>query len=420
MNEIKLEYNSTYISLNLIDELDYVIGGYGKPNAIFLYSLNTFLESFILNSHFYISDQEATHFQIVSKAMFPTGRPILEMLSKTSSLIAVGGIGNQYAKVVSIEKFDPDNPTTYQERIEHYINKGLDTKYVREKYLILPSINNETTEINYLNFGRVEGGFIATESPNSPKKIFRKLCDVTKATNIQAALPIYDNKFQIDDVQLKGIGKDIISKLTDSFSDRQKKIEQYFGLSNQSIPPLVGILLSQSKSITDIPSKIIQLREDFTNLRKAVIKYEKRINEADNIKEQLEAIDEINEFWDFFNKNYSETTRLLYNFWEIADESGYDKSIDSAIDTSDAASMIEDLNLGKVVGKGAKKAIAWYKKKRIMNRFRGVTDMWKLFEKGPSLKMQLPLFEKVFNVKIDEREIIELNRKLKEMKQRTK
>ncbi|GGD14891.1 hypothetical protein GCM10011368_16040 [Hyunsoonleella pacifica] len=42
MNNVNLEYNSTYISINLLDELDYVIGEYGKPNSIFIYSLNAF------------------------------------------------------------------------------------------------------------------------------------------------------------------------------------------------------------------------------------------------------------------------------------------------------------------------------------------------------------------------------------------
>jgi len=419
MEEVKLEYNSTYISINLIDELDNVIGGYGKPNAIFIYSLNAFLESFVLNSNFYISDQEARHFQVVSKAMFPNGRPILELLAKTKCLMGIGGIGNQIGKVVSIGKFDPKNPTSYQERIEHYINHGLDTNEVRQKYLILPSLNDDIKELIYLNIGRVEGGYAATESQNSPQKFYSKLCDVTKATNIQVTLPFYNYKFQIEEVQSRGLGKEIISKLTDSFLNRQKRIEQYFGISNQNIPPLVAILLSQCKSISDIPEKIIQLRGDFTNLRQAIVKYEKRINEAENIKEQLEAIDEVNEFWKVFNRKYSEDSRLFYQFWEIANESGYEKSIDNSIDTGDTSKIIEDLNLGKVAGKGAKKVFTWYKDRKIINRFRGVTDMWKLFEDGPNLKKQLLLFEKIFDFKVNETELTELNKKINQIKLHT-
>jgi len=416
MEEVKLEYNSTYISINLIDELDYVIGGYGKPNAIFIYSLNTFLESFILNSNFYFSDQEARHIQVVSKAMFPNGRPILELLANTKCLMAIGGIGNQIGTVVSIGKFDPENPTSYQERIEHFINHGLDTNDVRKKYLILPNVNDEVKELIYLNIGRIDDGYVATESNNSPQKFYNKLCDVTKSSNIQAALPFYNYKFQIEEVQSRGLGKEIISKLTDSFLSKQKSIEQYFGIFNQNIPPLVAILLSQCKSPLDIPEKISQLREDFTNLRQAIVKYEKRINEADNIKDQLEAIDEINEFWKVFNKKYSDDSRLLYQFWEIAKEADYENVIDNTINTIEPSKIIEDLNLGKVVVKGAKEIFIRYKEKKIINRFRGVTDMWKLFEDGPNLKKQLSLFEKVFDFSINKSELIELNKKINQIK----
>ncbi len=65
MKDLSPDYNSTYISINLIDELDYVVGGYGQSNAVFIYSLNAFLEAFIFNNHFYVSGQEASHFQIV-------------------------------------------------------------------------------------------------------------------------------------------------------------------------------------------------------------------------------------------------------------------------------------------------------------------------------------------------------------------
>ena len=419
MEQVKLEYNSTYISINLIDELDYIIGGYGKPNSIFIYSLNAFLESFILNSSFYISDQEVRHFQAVSKSIFPNGRPILDALAKTKSLMAIGGIGNQIGTVVSIWKSDDQNPIGYQERVKDYIDHGMDTNEARNKYLILPNINKDVESLTYLNIGRVEDGFVATESKNSPQKFYSKLCEVTKGTNIQATLPFYNYKFQIEEVQSRGISKDIISKLTNSFLNRQKKLEQYFGISNQNIPPLVSILLSQCKTISDIPQKMIALREDFTDLRKAILKYEIKINESNSIREQLEAIDEINEFWKVFNRKYSEDSRLLYQFWEVAKDSDYEKSIDNSIDANNMSKMIEDLNLGKIAGKGAQKAFVWFKEKKIINRFRGVTDLWKLFENGPNLKKQIPLFEKVFDFKINEAELIDLNKKINHIKKGT-
>lgn len=419
MNSINLKYNSTYISINLLDELDFVIGGYGKPNTIFIYSLNAFLEAYILNSNFYISGQEARHFQIVSKAMFPNGRPILELLAKSKSLMAIGGIGNDIGQVVSLGKFDPENPTSYQERIGHYINHGLNTKDTRNRYLIIPSINDDIQKFKYLNIGRADDGYVATESTNAPDEFYKKLCDATEHSNVQATLPFYSYQFQINDIKSRGISREIILQLTDSFNNKQKIVNQYFGINHQTIPPLVTILLSQCKSITDIPDKILQLRADFTKLRQSVVDYEKRINDADTIKEQLEAIDELNEFWTVFNKKYSEDKRLLYQFWEVAEQSDYEKSIDNAFDSEDTSEMIEDLNVGKIAGKGAKKMFEWYKDRKVINRFRGVTDIWKLFENVPNIRKHLSEFERVFNVKIDESELIALNRKLENLKATT-
>ncbi|GGD14912.1 hypothetical protein [Hyunsoonleella pacifica] len=151
-------------------------------------------------------------------------------------------------------------------------------------------------------------------------------------------------------------------------------------------------------------------------MRQSVVHYEKRINDADTIKEQLDAIDELNEFWSAFNKKYSEDKRLLYQFWEVAEESNYEKAIDDAFDSGDTSEMIEDLNVGKIAGKGAKKMFEWYKDRKVINRFRGVTDIWKLFENSPNIKKHLSEFERVFKVKIDESELVELNKKLEKLK----
>jgi len=416
MKQTDLKYNSSYISLNLIDELDFVIGGYGKPNSIFIYSLNAFLEAFILNSTFYISLQELKHLQIVSETIFPNGRPIMEMLSKTKSLNAIGGIGNEIGQVVSIGKFDPQNPTSYQERIEEFINSGLDKKTTLEKYLRIPTLENAEGNLKYLNIGKVEDGYVALESSNSPKNFYDKLCEKTKNTNIQATLPFHSYQYQISDYQSRGLGKEIITNLTTSFNDKQNEINQYFGNMYQTVPPLVTILLSQCNNIDEIPNKMLQLRLDFTKLRESIIKYEKRIKEASTIKEQIQAIDELNEFWSILTKKYSENKRMLYHFWEVAEESGYENSVDNAIDSGDMSEMVDDLNVGKVAGKGAKKVYNWYKEKKILNRFRGVTDMWNLFQESPNISKHISLIEQLFDTKFDLNEMSKINKRIVQIK----
>ena len=168
MKELNLDYNSTYISLNLIDELDYIIGGYGKPDIVFLYTLNSFIESFILNSIFYVSDQELKHAQIVSKTIFPNGRPILEMLSRTGCLKVIMGIGNNIGTVVSIGQTDPNK--SYQETITDFINNKKSIPHAKEKYLRIASLDEDVKNISFINIGKVDDGFIAVESKNSPEQ----------------------------------------------------------------------------------------------------------------------------------------------------------------------------------------------------------------------------------------------------------
>lgn len=409
---LKIDYNSTYVSSNLIDELDYVIGGYGKPNSVFIYSLNTFLEAFILNSSFYISSQELMHIQVISRSIFPNGRPILELLSKTKSLMVVDGIGNTLAQVVSIIKCDVNNPTTYQQRVQDFINNGFETAEARKEYLLIPNVDDEITKLKYLSIGKIEDAFLATVSHNSPQEFYKKLNTVAKETNIQASLPFYTYKYQIEEIQNRGIGKELITKISDCFQKRQNKLNQYFGYTNQNLPPLVTILLKQCNNISEIPSKMLQLREDFTKLRISIENYEKRISEADNIKEQLDAIDELNEFWTVFNKKYSDNQRLLYQFWEVAEGSEYEGSVDKAIDTGNASEMI------KVIGKSAKLIFDWYRERKIVNRFRGVTDIWNLFEKSPNLRKQLSEYERLFNTNVDSLELEKLNKKISQIKLR--
>lgn len=398
MDKIQLDYNSTYISLNFIDELDYVIGQYGKPNVTFIYTLNAFIESFVLNSIFYISSQEYNHLRILSKSLFPNGRPILELLINTKSLKCISGIGNNIGQVVGIFKNDMNNPRSYQEKIKLFLNNGLDTNTARSKYLTLSDIDAKVEKIKFLDIGKVEDGFIALESTNKPENFYNDLYKATYFSNVQAVLPFYSYKQQISQNKARCISRDIINELTIGFEKRQEIVKQYFGYYNQPIPPLVNILLSQCNTINDITQKISQLRLDFSELRESVVKYEKRIKESKTIKEQIDAIKEYNEFWVVFNNKYiNNNNRLVFNFWEILDNSNLEKSIDC----NTFSDIIEDLNIGKIIGKSSSKIINYYKENKIINRFRGVTDLWNLLNNSPNIEEQINNYERIFKVKLD-------------------
>lgn len=398
MDKIQLDYNSTYISLNFIDELDYVIGQYGKPNITFIYTLNAFIESFVLNSIFYISSQEYNHLRFLSKSLFPNGRPILELLINTKSLKCISGIGNNIGQVVSIFKNDMNSPRSYQEKIKLFLDNGLDTNTARSKYLTLSDIDAKVEKIKFLDIGKVEDGFIALESTNKPEKFYNDLYKATYFSNVQAVLPFYSYKQQISQNKARCISREIINELTNGFEKRQEIVKQYFGYYNQPIPPLVNILLSQCNTINDITQKILQLRLDFTELRESVVKYEKRIKESKTIKEQIDAIKEYHEFWLVFNNKYiNNNNRLVFNFWEILDNSNLEKSIDC----NTFSDIIEDLNIGKIIGKGSSKIINYYKENKIINRFRGVTNLWNLLNNSPNIEEQINNYERIFKVKLD-------------------
>lgn len=106
MNNLERDYNSTYISSNLIDGLDYVIGCYGKPNLIFIFTLSTFLEAFILNNSLFNSSQELIRIKAISKSLFPIGQPVLKQVSNKKTLSSISGMGNDLARVINIDKFD--------------------------------------------------------------------------------------------------------------------------------------------------------------------------------------------------------------------------------------------------------------------------------------------------------------------------
>lgn len=89
-NKITIENNTCIISSNLLDELDYVIGGYGQPTVEFIFNFNAFVEAYILSSNFIFTHREIEHINITRSVLFPNGRlnpktfPFLVVLETTS------------------------------------------------------------------------------------------------------------------------------------------------------------------------------------------------------------------------------------------------------------------------------------------------------------------------------------------------
>ena len=240
------------------------------------------------------------------------------------------------------------------------------------------------------------------ETTNQPFEIVKSFFNTITNHNVQAALPVFTYQEQLKELNKKAISKEIYSKISELQGQKVQDAESHFGTELQVIPPLVSIVLSKTKSIEQIPEILNEIREDFTDFRTCCEKFEKTLNEASTIKEQIEAVKEYKKFWRTLVKKYSdESTRLMFRFLDVAKDSDYEDSLDNLIDSQSTNEIFKDLNLGKVAGKAG--FLAWdkIKEKRILNKFKGVVNLWSLLENSPTIDKQIKDIERVFNTSID-------------------
>lgn len=183
-------------------------------------------------------------------------------------------------------------------------------------------------------------------------------------------------------------------------------LNRYTGYKKIPIPPLVPILLSQCKTKEDIPEKLKQLRQDFTELRKPFVDIEKRLYECETIKEQFKINDEFQSFWNAFSKKYKTTSnRLAFHFWDLKDKSNINDALENILDGNKAEDFLKDLNVTNFSVSILSKIHALYKDKKALNRFKGVTNLWDLFLNSPTLEKQASDIERLFGLKINQKEL---------------
>ena len=72
----------------------------------------------------------------------------------------------------------------------------------------------------------------------------------------------------------RGVSQAVLSNLSALLNADIAKITDFFGYEYQPIPPLVNIVLSQCRSLDDLPGKMLELRNDFTHLRSSIVGFE--------------------------------------------------------------------------------------------------------------------------------------------------
>lgn len=397
-----VNYNSAYISLSLLDDLDYCLGGYGKPTPEFIFSLNTFIESFIGCSEFYTSLDELNHLSLTAAAIFPSGRPILNMLVRETGLKFVSGVLEAPSRVIfKIDREGKSKKEAEQEFISQY-GRNLKTDYfsqsdVSKTVHTLPLVTGAFNE---------EKQFVVSEVQTTTHALISNLISVSNTSSIQTTLPIGLFGQQVNEIRKVPYSIEALQKLAALHQIQLDELLQNLGYSYLPIPPFTNILLSQLNNISEIPAKLTQLRADFQELRERFIALERQIYDSPAIKQQIEARRAFNDFWATFIKKYDiKNHRLMHNHLDIFQDADLDKSANNLIKTSNLKDGLSEINYAKILGKAVTKSIDWFKDRRVINRFKGLTNIWELFQDSTNITQQLKHFERLFGVTFSNAEL---------------
>lgn len=420
--KITIENNSCIISSNLLDEIDYVIGGYGQPTVEFIFNFNAFVEAYILSSNFILTKREFEHINITQKVLFPNGRPILDLIMQSKQVSVCSGFGDNIMQCVYVDKVEKSDNETAKKAVDAFCFRDADR--IKQNFILSDFTNPiekvKTYSVGFTGKNEAFGGVnqvLIGETTNKPYEIVKSFFNTITNYNVQAALPVFTYKQQFQELGKKAISKEIYKTICEIQGQNIEDAEKYLGSEIQTIPPLVSIILSKAKNRDDIPQVLLEIRKDFTEFRICCEKFENSLNEAKTIKEQIEAIKEYKVFWATLVKKYSnKSTRIMFRFIDIAKESDYENALDNLIDNQTADELFKDLNMGKVAGKAGIFAFEKLKEKRILNKFKGVVDIWSLLEGAPTIDKQIKDIERVFKTTIDRNRILYAKNYLDEIK----
>lgn len=378
-----IKSNSSLTIANVLDEIDLTIGQYIKPTTHFLQTFNIFVEGLTLTDDITIPMHDFQHLNL-SKPFFINGRPMLDILIKNNLLNVIieshehieGSIG-EVIYTFSLQ----DNKTleTDNEWFENYIDnidKSNFNKIFNQNYNNYPP---DTTPLLLIG-GNNNDKAIAIMN-REIKKCLLSVFSLTQGSKLNPLLPYFASKMQIDFLNKFNLSYDLYNIISKYYNENIENVIKHLGYQYFPIPPLVSLLFSRCKTINDIPEKIIELREEFKDLRLTTNKYINRIEKSKNIKEQFNIIDEYNEFCFLNNKKYNnKSSRILYRFLDI----------------------IEDGNPISIVNKSIIAIIECLENKRIQYKFKGLTNLWNIYDDIPSIQNQLSDVNRLFGESINQ------------------
>lgn len=386
-DEKDTRFNCALTITNLFDELDWVIGGYGKPTAQFLYSLNTFVETYVLVDHIFISFRDTLHLNLISP-FFRNKRPLLDTIIENNDLNCIVESYEHLKgdKGIVIYTFELEKGKTLETDHSWFAQYSDEiTKNDIAKVLPMYEVGKIPDSTPLLILGGSPGSknnAICIFSRNV-QNFLNSVLNLASGSKFHLALPLYAARAQAEFFSTKSASLELYRRLADLYKVKVDDLLLHKGYSELPIPPLTSILLSRCRSRDEIPEQLMKLRLEFTPLREAARKHEEQLEKANNIGEHFDAISEFEQFWETFSKKLSSRSiRIIYRFWDI----------------------VKEANPVSWITKSVDKAVEWDQEHFILNRYKGLLDIWNLTRNTEPIQDQLKNVERIFGSPLNSNE----------------
>lgn len=218
--KIILKPNTAYYNFRLLQELDYVIGGYGQANQEFIFNFNNFVESFVLNENFLLSNQEWKHHFLTAKAIFSNGKPISELVITHENGMQIVGFPfyMEMGKVLYAEDVPLSIDLKYESKL-HVDFQNKNKEYLTQKYFQPKKFSGFESKYPFLMSDYSTSSnpdlkrFVIFETTTTPKKLLSGLNNTLPNSNFQTTVSLTEFKAQLEINKGLGISKATISAL---------------------------------------------------------------------------------------------------------------------------------------------------------------------------------------------------------------
>lgn len=255
-----------------------------------------------------------------------------ELLSRTSTFIDAYilfdrvVLPERYEKEINIRKLDPNNEIFEYIKSSSLINSD-ELKSEISIDLSLNLSNLEDLEAENHKWFSQHTGFASKEDYETLMQgatfsfahlrlwqisLLNEISDLTKSTSI---LPL---SLQGIDTATKRRMPFHVNKITDIDNHYQEVIRTVSAITGEpysdnieNVPPFLTLLIDQALSSEHAVEVLLQLRKDFSDLRKTGMEFTNKIKKADSLREKKEIIDDWSYSWEILHKGDFKKPQLL-------------------------------------------------------------------------------------------------------------